>query len=104
MAGAQCGWTVWLAMKAKGVPALRSKRGLHRGSGAEPLWVGLAPQNTQEKKADTMKTYLLKISIAVEAKAQLEVFAKEEEKMKRRKLARLQHMATSLNYQLVPIQ
>ena len=31
-----------------------------------------------------------------------EVFAKEEEKMKRRKLARLQNMAASLNYQLVP--
>jgi hypothetical protein len=33
-----------------------------------------------------------------------EVFAKEEQKMKRRKLARLQNMAASLNYQLVPIQ
>ena len=31
-----------------------------------------------------------------------EVFAKEEEKMKRKKLARLQNMAASLNYQLVP--
>jgi hypothetical protein len=33
-----------------------------------------------------------------------EVFAKEEQKMKRRKLARLQNLATSLNYQLVPVQ
>jgi len=30
------------------------------------------------------------------------VFAKEEEKMKRKKLARLQNLAASLNYQLVP--
>jgi transposase len=33
-----------------------------------------------------------------------EVFAKEEEKMKRKKLARLHNMAASLNYQLVPNQ
>ena len=32
------------------------------------------------------------------------VFAKEEEKMKRKKLARLQTLAASLNYQLVPNQ
>jgi len=31
-----------------------------------------------------------------------EVFAKEEAKMKRKKLARLQSMAAALNYQLVP--
>jgi len=31
-----------------------------------------------------------------------EVFAKEEAKMKRQKLARLQNLAASLNYQLVP--
>ncbi len=31
-----------------------------------------------------------------------EVFAQEEAKMKRRKLARLQNLAASLNYQLVP--
>jgi hypothetical protein len=31
-----------------------------------------------------------------------EVFAREEQKMKRQKLARLQNMAASLNYQLVP--
>jgi hypothetical protein len=30
------------------------------------------------------------------------VFAKEEAKMKRQKLARLQNLAASLNYQLVP--
>ena len=33
-----------------------------------------------------------------------EVFAKEEEKMKRQKLARLQNLATTLNYRLVPNQ
>jgi len=33
-----------------------------------------------------------------------EVFAKEEAKMKRQKLARLQTLATTLNYTLVPIQ
>ncbi len=31
-----------------------------------------------------------------------EVFAREEQKMKRKKLARLQNMAASLNCQLVP--
>jgi len=56
-------------MKAKLVPALRSTRGLHRGSGAEPPVVGLAPQTKKEKKADTMKTYLRKTSPAVEPKA-----------------------------------
>ena len=33
-----------------------------------------------------------------------EVFAKEEQKMKRKKLARLEAMATTLNYRLVPNQ
>lgn len=33
-----------------------------------------------------------------------EVFAKEEEKMKRKKLARLETMATTLNYRIIPIQ
>ena len=33
-----------------------------------------------------------------------EVFAQEEEKMKRKKLARLQHLAAALNYQLIPNQ
>jgi hypothetical protein len=32
------------------------------------------------------------------------VFAKEEEKMKRKKLARLQNMAAALNYPLTPLQ
>ena len=32
------------------------------------------------------------------------VFAQEEEKMKRKKLARLQNLAAALNYQLVPNQ
>ena len=33
-----------------------------------------------------------------------EVYAKEEAKLKRKKLQRLENMATSLNYRLVPIQ
>lgn len=33
-----------------------------------------------------------------------EVFAKEEEKLKRKKLARLETMATALNYRIIPIQ
>jgi hypothetical protein len=33
-----------------------------------------------------------------------EVFAKEEAKMKRKKLQRLETMATALNYRIVPIQ
>jgi len=33
-----------------------------------------------------------------------QVFAKEEEKMKRKKLARLQNLAAAMNYQLIPIQ
>ena len=57
-------------MKAKLVPALRSKRGLRRSNGAEPQVVGLAPQTSnEERKADTMKTYLLKASASVEPKA-----------------------------------
>src|ERR1039457_459086 len=43
-------------MKANKVSALRSKRGLHRVNGAEPPVVGLAPQTTNDRKADTMKT------------------------------------------------
>src|ERR1035437_7268995 len=46
-------------MKANKVSALRSKRGLHRVNGAEPPVVGLAPQTTNDRKADTMKTYIL---------------------------------------------
>ena len=57
-------------MEAKAVPALRSKRGLRPARRvAEPQVVGVAPQTTKEKKADTMKTYLLKTSPAVEPKA-----------------------------------
>ena len=47
-------------MKGKVVPALWSKHGLRRGNGAEPQVVGLAPQSSNERKADTMKTYLLR--------------------------------------------
>ena len=47
-------------MKVKTVSALRSKRGLHRVNGAEPQVVGLTPQTTDERKTDTMKTYILR--------------------------------------------
>ena len=47
-------------MKANRVSALRSKRGLHRVNGAEPQVVGLTPQTTDERKTDTMKTYILR--------------------------------------------
>src|SRR5665647_414487 len=46
-------------MKANKVSALRSKRGLRRVSGAEPQVVGLTPQTTMKRKANTMKTYIL---------------------------------------------
>jgi hypothetical protein len=47
-------------MKVKAVSALRGKRGLHRVNGAEPQVVGLTPQPTNERKTDTMKTYILR--------------------------------------------
>ena len=47
-------------MKVKTVSALRSKRGLHRVNGAEPQVVGLASVTTDERKTDTMKTYILR--------------------------------------------
>ena len=47
-------------MKANKVSALRSERGLHRVSGAEPPVVGLTPQTTNEWKANIMKTYILR--------------------------------------------
>jgi len=53
-------------MKGKAVSALRSKRGLHRVNGAEPPVVGLTPQTTNEWKANTMKTYILRHSQPVE--------------------------------------
>src|SRR5271167_3515149 len=53
-------------MKVKAVSALRSKRGLHRVNGAEPQVVGLTPQTTDERKTDTMKTYILRDPKAVE--------------------------------------
>jgi transposase len=59
--------TVWLAMKVEVVPALRSKRGLRRGCGAEPQ--ASESINSMERKADTMKTYLLKNAVTVEPKA-----------------------------------
>jgi hypothetical protein len=53
-------------MKAKAVSALRSKRGLHRVNGAEPPVVGLTPQTTHERRANTMQTYLLRVPKTVE--------------------------------------
>src|SRR5260221_10012559 len=54
-------------MKAKGVSALRSERGLRRVSGAEPPVVGRAPQTTRnDRRANTMKTYILRDLKSVE--------------------------------------
>jgi len=46
--------------------ALRSNRGLHRVNGAKPQVVGLTPQTTKERKADNMKTYILRNAKPVE--------------------------------------
>src|ERR1035438_2734904 len=54
-------------MKANKVSALRSKRGLHRVNGAEPPVVGLTPRTTNEWKANTMKTYILREPKPVES-------------------------------------
>ena len=53
-------------MKGEAVSALREERGLRRVSGAEPQVVGLAPQTTAERRANTMKTYLLRDPQTVE--------------------------------------
>jgi len=53
-------------MKVNKVSAFRVKRGLRRVSGAEPQVVGLTPQTTDERKTDTMKTYILRRAKAVE--------------------------------------
>ena len=54
-------------MKVKTVSALRSKRGLRPVMRvAEPQVVGLTPQTTNEWKANTMKTYILRDSQPVE--------------------------------------
>src|SRR5450755_980225 len=47
-------------MKVNKVSTLRSKRGLHRVSCAEPQVVGHTPQTTNERKTDTMRTYILR--------------------------------------------
>ncbi len=47
-------------MKVNKVSALRVKRGLRRVNGAEPPVVGLTPQTTDNRKTDTMKTYILR--------------------------------------------
>ena len=46
-----------------------------------------------------MLWHLLKFKQAFDWK----VFAKEEEKMKRKKLVRLQNLADAMNYQLTPL-
>jgi len=47
-------------MKPEAVSALRSKRGLHLdGRDAEPQVVGLTPQTSHERRANTVKTYIL---------------------------------------------
>src|ERR1039458_4885916 len=53
-------------MKANKVSAPRSKRGLRRVNGAEPQVVGLTPQTTMKRKANTMKTYILRQTKPVE--------------------------------------
>jgi len=55
-------------MKAKAVSALRDERGLRTAKrNAEPQVVGLAPQTTMmTERANTMKTYILRDSHAVE--------------------------------------
>src|SRR5437762_11358545 len=59
-------------MKAKAVSALRSKRGLRPVvRDAEPQVVGLAPQTTNERRANTMKTYILRDPKTVEPQSPL---------------------------------
>jgi len=54
-------------MKAKAVSALRSECGLRCDLGAGPQVVGLAPQTTRnDRRANTMKTYLLRDLKSVE--------------------------------------
>jgi hypothetical protein len=54
-------------MKAKAVSALRSKRGMRPvGQVAEPPVVGLTPRTMNERRANTMKTYLLREPKTVE--------------------------------------
>ena len=53
-------------MKAKAVPALRCKRGLRPVREGEPQVVGLTPQTAVKRKADTMKTYILRTQEPVE--------------------------------------
>jgi hypothetical protein len=54
------------SMKGEVVFVLRSKREFCRVNGAEPLVVGLNPQTAQKRRANTMKTYLLRTAKTVE--------------------------------------
>ncbi len=75
-------------MKAKAVSALRSKRGLRTEvkRNAEPhpsfavlLWrtgvVGLAPQTTNDRRTNTMKTYILRSTRSAVATSGKEIFS-----------------------------
>ena len=55
-------------MKVKAVSALRNKRGLRPevNREAEPQVVGLTPPTSNDRRANTMKTYLLRVPKAVE--------------------------------------
>ena len=53
-------------MRVNKVSAFRVKRGLRRGSGAEPQVVGLTPQTIDERKTDAMKIDILRGSERVE--------------------------------------
>ena len=53
-------------MKANRVSALRVKRGLPRENGAEPQIVRLTSQTTDERKANTIKTDILRAAKPVE--------------------------------------
>ena len=67
-------------MKGKVVPALR-ERGLRRVCGAEPQ--RCEPQfKPAQRKADTMKTYLLKNTPAVESKAAAATDSTDSNRMK----------------------
>src|SRR6185295_8987460 len=60
-------------MKVKAVSALRSKRGLRPevSREAEPQVVGLAPPTTNDRRANTMKTYILRDPKTVERQTSL---------------------------------
>jgi len=63
--------TLWLSMKAKAVSALRSERGLQPEIWvAEPPVVGLTSPTANERRANTIKTYILRNSRTVQPQCQ----------------------------------